>query len=86
MARPAGGLTVQAGAFRSAAQVYEPRRVYAELDAPVTVDSPLILELDRYRILLVPEMRGGVMIFRILLVPRDGAGSVTTTTEAYHAP
>jgi hypothetical protein len=42
MARPAGGLTVQAGAFRSAAQVYEPRRVYAELDAPVTVDSPLI--------------------------------------------
>ena len=39
VARPAEGLTVTAGAFRSAAQVYEPRRIYAELDSPVTVAS-----------------------------------------------
>lgn len=40
--RPAEGLTVEAGAFRSAAQVYEPRRIYAELDAPVSVASPVL--------------------------------------------
>jgi hypothetical protein len=41
VARPAEGLTVKAGAFRSAAQVYEPRRVYAELDSPVAVTSAI---------------------------------------------
>lgn len=30
---------VKAGAFRSAAQVYEPRRIYAELDSPVVIES-----------------------------------------------
>jgi len=42
MERPAEGLTVEAGAFRSAAQVYEPKRIYAELDAPVSVNSPVL--------------------------------------------
>jgi len=42
MERPAEGLTVEAGAFRSAAQVYEPNRIYAELDAPVSVASPVV--------------------------------------------
>ena len=42
VARPAEGLTVRAGAFRSAAQVYEPRRVYAELDSPVAATSALV--------------------------------------------
>jgi hypothetical protein len=41
VARPVDGLTVKAGAFRSAAQVYEPRRVYAELDSPVAVTSAI---------------------------------------------
>jgi len=41
VARPSDGLAVKAGAFRSAAQVYEPRRVYAELDSPVAVESAL---------------------------------------------
>ncbi|MFZ2099064.1 MAG: DUF2125 domain-containing protein [Oricola sp.] len=39
--RPAEGLTVTAGAFRSAAQVYEPRRIYAELNSPVAVASEI---------------------------------------------
>ena len=42
MQRPAEGLIVEAGAFRSAAQVYEPKRIYAELDAPVSVTSPVL--------------------------------------------
>lgn len=42
MERPAEGLTVEAGAFRSAAQVYEPKRIYAELDAPVSIASPVV--------------------------------------------
>ncbi|GAB4350628.1 MAG: DUF2125 domain-containing protein [Oricola sp.] len=37
VARPGDGLAVRAGAFRSAAQVYDPRRVYAELDSPLAV-------------------------------------------------
>ncbi|MCI5075168.1 DUF2125 domain-containing protein [Oricola sp.] len=41
LARPAQGLTIEAGGFRSAAQVYEPRRIYAELDAPVAVQGAL---------------------------------------------
>lgn len=41
VARPVDGLTVKTGAFRSAAQVYEPRRIYAELDSPVAVSSAL---------------------------------------------
>jgi hypothetical protein len=39
VARPADGLTVKAGGFRTAAQVYEPRNIIAELDSPVTVTS-----------------------------------------------
>ncbi|QKV20131.1 DUF2125 domain-containing protein [Oricola thermophila] len=48
LARPLDGLTVKAGAFRSAAQVYEPRRVYTELDSPVVVESAVAgaLRLD----------------------------------------
>ena len=34
------GARVQAGAFRSAAQVYEPRRIISELDGPATIETP----------------------------------------------
>ena len=46
MERPADGLIVEAGAFRSAAQVYEPKRIYAELDAPVSVASPVFGQVE----------------------------------------
>ncbi|WP_425416846.1 DUF2125 domain-containing protein [Oricola indica] len=40
-ARPADGLAIEAGGLRGAAQVYDPQRIYAELDSPVTVESAL---------------------------------------------
>lgn len=40
VARPAEKLSVKAGAFRSAAQVYQPDKVIAEVDGPATVDAP----------------------------------------------
>jgi hypothetical protein len=40
LARISDGITVKARAFRSAAQVYEPSRIVAELDGPVEIESP----------------------------------------------
>ncbi|TCD13763.1 DUF2125 domain-containing protein [Oricola cellulosilytica] len=40
--QPAREFSIEAGAFRSAAQVYEPRRIIAELDSPMTVLSPVL--------------------------------------------
>ncbi|MDQ6432652.1 DUF2125 domain-containing protein [Mesorhizobium sp. LHD-90] len=39
-ARPAEALTVAAGAFRSAGQIYDPMRLVAELDSPATISAP----------------------------------------------
>lgn len=39
LSRPADGLAIDAGGFRSAAQVYDPGHVYAELDSPVKVSG-----------------------------------------------
>lgn len=36
---PGNGLEVDAGAFRSAAQIYQPNRVVSELDAPVLIEQ-----------------------------------------------
>ncbi|WP_158555072.1 DUF2125 domain-containing protein [Fulvimarina endophytica] len=38
ISNPAEGLTVEGGAFRSAAQIYQPNRVVSELDAPVRIE------------------------------------------------
>jgi hypothetical protein len=43
--RRAEGFTADARAFRSAAQVYAPTRVIAELDAPARIDLPRFLPL-----------------------------------------
>jgi hypothetical protein len=39
-ARPGRGVGMTAGAFRSAAQVYDPLRLVGELDGPMTVEAP----------------------------------------------
>jgi hypothetical protein len=38
-ADPAQGLKIEAGAFRSAAQIYQPRHIIGELDGPLTVNT-----------------------------------------------
>lgn len=43
--RPADGVSLTAGAFRSAGQIYDPRRLVAELDGPATVTAPAIGQL-----------------------------------------
>lgn len=46
------GISVNAGAFRSAAQFYQPRRVIGELDGPARITLPLIEPLQaRWEIL-----------------------------------
>jgi hypothetical protein len=42
----AGGVAVRAGALRSAAQVYAPRQIIAELDGPAAVELPGLMALD----------------------------------------
>jgi len=44
--RGAAGVTVSTGAFRSAAQVYQPRRIVAEADGPARVTLPGLMPLD----------------------------------------
>ena len=50
-----------------------------------TVD-PLGFSLDRYRILLVPEVLGGTLIFRIIVVDKYDLGLIDYSMEGYHAP
>ncbi|MBS3648045.1 DUF2125 domain-containing protein [Pseudaminobacter sp. 19-2017] len=51
--QPEAAVTVSAGAFRSAGQIYDPFRIVAELDAPATVSTaaadPLTLDWKRLR-------------------------------------
>ena len=48
-----GGIAVSAGGFRSAGQIYDPKRLVAELDGPARIDlpqsSPLALDWDGLR-------------------------------------
>lgn len=41
-----GGVGLRAGQFRSAAQIYAPRRVIAELDGPASLEAPGLSALD----------------------------------------
>ncbi|MCO0638067.1 DUF2125 domain-containing protein, partial [Lutimaribacter sp. EGI FJ00014] len=41
-----GGISVRAGALRSAAQVYQPFRVVGELDGPATIRLPFAAALE----------------------------------------
>ncbi|WP_442581843.1 DUF2125 domain-containing protein [Mesorhizobium sp. ASY16-5R] len=40
VAQPAQALSLAAGAFRSAGQIYDPMRLVAELDSPATISAP----------------------------------------------
>lgn len=43
---PQAGVSFFAGAFRSAAQVYQPRHIVSELDGPATLHAPGLAALD----------------------------------------
>ncbi len=53
---------------------------------PAPTVDPLGFSLDRYRILLVPEMLGGTLIFRIIVVDKSDLGLADFSMEGYHAP
>jgi hypothetical protein len=44
--RPMDRVTIRTGGFRSAAQVYEPTRIVAELDSPVSIDGGTASNLE----------------------------------------
>ncbi|MBP0438174.1 DUF2125 domain-containing protein [Tianweitania sediminis] len=45
-ANPAGDIRVEAGAFRSAAQIYQPRTVIGEVEGPLQADLPGLVPLS----------------------------------------
>ena len=59
--------------------------VHNDTAPPPTVD-PLGFSTDRYQILLVPEMVGGILIFRIIVVEKSELGLIDFSMEATHAP
>lgn len=54
--------------------------------APAPIVDPLGFSLDRFQILLVPEMLGGTLIFRIIVVDKSDLGLIDLSMEEYHAP
>lgn len=46
----------------------------------------LILDLDNYHVILVPEFRGGTLIFKVMLIQPIDFGRTALGMEEYHAP
>lgn len=54
--------------------------------APAGSDGFWILGMDSFQVLLVPEVLGGVLIFKIVLVEKSDLGPIYDGMEGYHAP
>ena len=54
--------------------------------SPAPSVDPLGFSTGRYRILLVPEVLGGTLIFRIIVVDESDFGLNDYSMEGYHAP
>jgi hypothetical protein len=50
------------------------------------IRDPLIFELDKFQILLIPEFVGGTLIFRIMVIDIDAMGLTDLSLEGAHAP
>ncbi len=54
--------------------------------APPPVVDPLGFSADRYQILLIPEVVGGILIFKIIVVEKSDLGLIDFSMGANHAP
>ncbi len=54
--------------------------------SPTWTVDPLGFSTDRYQILLVPEVLGGVLIFRIIVVDKSDLGLIDYSMGGYDAP
>ena len=57
-----------------------------DTDSAELIRDPIIFELDKFQILLIPEFVGGTLIFRIMVIEIDAMGLTDFSLEGTHAP
>jgi hypothetical protein len=57
-----------------------------DTDSAELIRDPIIFELDKFQILLIPEFVGGTLIFRIMVIDIGAMGLTDLSLEGIHAP
>jgi hypothetical protein len=85
------GARLSAGSFRSAAQVYDPKRIVAELDGPASIDlpgaDPLALAWQGLRasVRLAKPLPDRVSVETSALSAKNASGDLLATVDAFQA-